>query len=271
MKESVIDVGYPLLVIRRDGLDTAGLRSYWDTVRDRMGAPGAVVVGTVNEGKPMIMAAGTEQAVALIIQKKENGVRNPAAGCGLVLEMFQIMVEIMAVVSEDRPGRTVCVVLLLVRPPLLDHPDELIFIFFCEFNKFQCHGSESHLAENREVPAVLQIFILMEEQVPPELCSDGRELDKDIGFNSGKESEKELVELQNKEHKGRAVNFETVRFVFHAQHVFEHLEIQHIHEILTHSELAELEGGTCSDFRFLKNPVPEDPDFPQDRIVESVI
>ena len=64
MKESVVDVGYPLLVIRRNDLDTAGLRSYWDTVRDRMGKPGAVVVGTVNEGKPMIMAAGTNEAVA---------------------------------------------------------------------------------------------------------------------------------------------------------------------------------------------------------------
>ena len=64
MKEAVIDAGYPLLITRRDGLDTAGLRGYWDSVRDRMGAPGAVVIGTVNEGKPMIMAAGTDQAVA---------------------------------------------------------------------------------------------------------------------------------------------------------------------------------------------------------------
>ena len=63
MKESIVDVGYPLLVTRRNDLDTAGLRSYWDTVRDRMGKPGAVVVGTVNEGKPMIMAAGTDEAV----------------------------------------------------------------------------------------------------------------------------------------------------------------------------------------------------------------
>lgn len=64
LKESVIDVGYPLLISRRNDLDTAGLRSYWDTVRNRMGAPGAVVIGTVNEGKPVIMAAGTDEAVA---------------------------------------------------------------------------------------------------------------------------------------------------------------------------------------------------------------
>ena len=64
MREAVVDVGYPLYITRRDNLDAAGLRSYWDTLRDRMGAPGAVVIGTVNEGKPMIMAAGTNEAVA---------------------------------------------------------------------------------------------------------------------------------------------------------------------------------------------------------------
>ena len=63
LKGATINVGYPLLVERRDGLDTAGLRGYWDTVRDRMGAPGAIVIGTVNEGKPVIMAAGTDGAV----------------------------------------------------------------------------------------------------------------------------------------------------------------------------------------------------------------
>ena len=64
MKAATVDVGYPLLVERRDGLDTAGLRGFWDSVRNRMGAPGAAVIGTVNEGKPVIMAAGTDEAVA---------------------------------------------------------------------------------------------------------------------------------------------------------------------------------------------------------------
>ena len=64
MSEAVVDVGYPLYIARRDNMDTAGLRSYWDALRDRMGAPGAIVIGTVNEGKPMIMAAGTDAAVA---------------------------------------------------------------------------------------------------------------------------------------------------------------------------------------------------------------
>ena len=61
--KEVVDVGYPLLVARYDDVDTTGLRTIWDTVRNRMSAPGAVVIGTVYEGKPVIMAAGTEEAV----------------------------------------------------------------------------------------------------------------------------------------------------------------------------------------------------------------
>ncbi len=64
LMEKVIDVGYPLLVMRRDNADTTALRNTWDTVRSRMSAPGAIVIGTVNEGKPVIMAAGTDEAVA---------------------------------------------------------------------------------------------------------------------------------------------------------------------------------------------------------------
>ena len=62
--EKVVDVGYPLLVVRRDDADTTALRNTWDAVRARMSAPGAIIIGTVNEGKPVIMAAGTDEAVA---------------------------------------------------------------------------------------------------------------------------------------------------------------------------------------------------------------
>ena len=64
LMEKVVDVGYPLLVMRRDDADTDALRNTWDTVRNRMEAPGAIVIGTVNDGKPVIMAAGTDEAVA---------------------------------------------------------------------------------------------------------------------------------------------------------------------------------------------------------------
>ena len=62
--KGLVDVGYPLLVIRKDGLETGGMRNMWDIVRARMKKPGAFVVGTVNDGKPVIMAAATDEAVA---------------------------------------------------------------------------------------------------------------------------------------------------------------------------------------------------------------
>ena len=61
---NIHDVGYPLLIVQIDGLDTGRLRNTWDIVRARMKRPGACVIGTVNDGKPIIMAAGTDEAVA---------------------------------------------------------------------------------------------------------------------------------------------------------------------------------------------------------------
>ena len=40
------------------------MRNMWDVVRSRMDAPGAMVVAGVNDGKPVLMAAGTDEAVA---------------------------------------------------------------------------------------------------------------------------------------------------------------------------------------------------------------
>ena len=62
--KGLVDVGYPLLILQMPELDTAGMRSTWDIVRARMKKPGALVIGTVNDGKPVIMAAGTDEAVA---------------------------------------------------------------------------------------------------------------------------------------------------------------------------------------------------------------
>ncbi|ACV21836.1 alanine--tRNA ligase [Slackia heliotrinireducens] len=62
--KDVVNVGYPLLVVRIDGLDTGGLRNAWDIIRARMETPGACIIGTVNNDKPIIMAAGTDEAVA---------------------------------------------------------------------------------------------------------------------------------------------------------------------------------------------------------------
>ena len=61
----VLDAGYPLVVARIDGLDAQGLRGEWDLVREKLSAPGACVLGTVTEsGSPLLLAAGTDEAVA---------------------------------------------------------------------------------------------------------------------------------------------------------------------------------------------------------------
>ncbi len=62
--EGAVDVGYPLIVARIDGLDSGALRNAWDILRSHMAAPGACVIGTVNDGKPVLMAAATDEAVA---------------------------------------------------------------------------------------------------------------------------------------------------------------------------------------------------------------
>ena len=62
--EGLVDVGYPLLVLRKDNMDTGAMRNMWDIVRARMKRPGAFVIGTVKDGKPVIMAAATDEAVA---------------------------------------------------------------------------------------------------------------------------------------------------------------------------------------------------------------
>lgn len=63
--DQVLDAGYPLVVARVDGLDASGMRSQWDMIRDRLPGPGAcVLAGTSPSGAPVLLAAGTEEAVA---------------------------------------------------------------------------------------------------------------------------------------------------------------------------------------------------------------
>ena len=62
--KAMVDVGYPLVIARIDGLDAGGMRNAWDILRARMPKPGACVLGTIKDGKPVIMAAGTDEAVA---------------------------------------------------------------------------------------------------------------------------------------------------------------------------------------------------------------
>ncbi|MEG1623507.1 MAG: alanine--tRNA ligase [Raoultibacter sp.] len=60
----MLDVGYPLLVALIPGVDGGGLRHSWDIVRAHMDKPGACVLASEHEGTPVLLAAGTDEAVA---------------------------------------------------------------------------------------------------------------------------------------------------------------------------------------------------------------
>ncbi len=59
--------GYPVIVADASGdeagLDAGGLRNAWDVLRARLGRPGAVVLAAEKDGKPIVLAAGTPEAV----------------------------------------------------------------------------------------------------------------------------------------------------------------------------------------------------------------
>ena len=56
--------GYPVIIARTDVADSGALRNLWDVLQSRMSAPGALVVAAEKDGKPVLMAAGTDEAVA---------------------------------------------------------------------------------------------------------------------------------------------------------------------------------------------------------------
>ncbi len=57
-------LGFPVLIARVDGLDMGALRNRWDMLRTRMPEAAAVVLYGDADGKPQIVAAGTDAAVA---------------------------------------------------------------------------------------------------------------------------------------------------------------------------------------------------------------
>lgn len=63
--ERTLDCGaYTCVIIRRDGLDSQGLRELWDSVREKADGPVACVIATrTPEGKVALLAAGTDAAV----------------------------------------------------------------------------------------------------------------------------------------------------------------------------------------------------------------
>jgi alanyl-tRNA synthetase len=55
--------GYPLIIAKVDLSESGGQRQLWDIIRSRMQEPGACVIASENEGKALLMAAGTLEAV----------------------------------------------------------------------------------------------------------------------------------------------------------------------------------------------------------------
>ena len=56
--------GYHVVVVRLDNLDASALRNTWDMMRAGAGDVAACVIGSNNNGTPLLMAAATDDAVA---------------------------------------------------------------------------------------------------------------------------------------------------------------------------------------------------------------
>ncbi|MEE8721817.1 MAG: alanine--tRNA ligase [Eggerthellaceae bacterium] len=56
--------GYPVVIAHLKGVEAGGLRNMWDVIRARLDRPGAAVIASDKEGKPILMAAGSDEAVA---------------------------------------------------------------------------------------------------------------------------------------------------------------------------------------------------------------
>ena len=56
--------GYPVIIGRTDIKDGGQMRNLWDVIRSRMTQPGALVLAGVKDDRPLLMAAGTDEAVA---------------------------------------------------------------------------------------------------------------------------------------------------------------------------------------------------------------
>ena len=56
--------GFPVVIARADGLDMGGMRNKWDVLRAKLPESAAVVLYGENDGKPVLMAAATDAAVA---------------------------------------------------------------------------------------------------------------------------------------------------------------------------------------------------------------
>ncbi len=74
----IVDAGYPVVVFRHDGADAGGMRNFWDVLRSRLPKACACVLASNNDGTPILMAAGTDDAVAPASTPVPSSSRSPA-------------------------------------------------------------------------------------------------------------------------------------------------------------------------------------------------
>ena len=65
MKDAVYQsaAGYPVVILRANGVDAGGLRNSWDVIRGQLKDPCACVLASENDGTPLLLAAGSDAAV----------------------------------------------------------------------------------------------------------------------------------------------------------------------------------------------------------------
>ena len=58
-----LDLAYPCVVYRKDGLDAGGMRNLWDMIHAKLGDTAACVLASDNDGTPLLLAAASDAAV----------------------------------------------------------------------------------------------------------------------------------------------------------------------------------------------------------------
>jgi len=85
--DEAIDVGYPLVIADMGTAEASGLREVWDTIAAKLPSPGAAVLAARSgKGTPLLLAAGTKEAVAAgfdagaVIKKIAPAIRGGGGG-----------------------------------------------------------------------------------------------------------------------------------------------------------------------------------------------
>lgn len=81
-----IDLGYPCVIYRKDGLDAGALRNLWDMIHTKLGNESACVLASDNNGTPLLLAAAANGAVekgfnaGALIKQISNNIKGGGGG-----------------------------------------------------------------------------------------------------------------------------------------------------------------------------------------------